>query len=143
MATADESSTGKSFKELSRAAWDATVTERFRLFLFIGLFIFAYSIDLLVPWAIGYTIAALVKEGFTDTAYQQALYGLAAYAGLRLLHTLFHHVGRYVQNTVAYTARMALASFNISCPAPPTSAAMTTEAHRKHARSSRCAACGP
>jgi ABC-type multidrug transport system fused ATPase/permease subunit len=107
MATADESSTGKSFKELSRAAWDATVTERFRLFLFIGLFIFAYSIDLLVPWAIGYTIAALVKEGFTDTAYQQALYGLAAYAGLRLLHTLFHHVGRYVQNTVAYTARMA------------------------------------
>ena len=107
MSEVQENSTGKSFRELSVAAWEATATERPRLFLFMTLFILAYSVDLLVPWAIGYTIAALAKEGFTDAAYTQALWGIGAYMGLRLLYTFFHHLGRYVQNTVAYTARMA------------------------------------
>jgi ATP-binding cassette subfamily B protein len=99
-------STYKSFKELVRAAWSSTNGERVRFFTFIILFITAYSIDLLVPWAVGYTIAALVKEGFTDAAYNQAMYGILVYIGLKLIHTVFHHLGRYIQNTVAYNSKM-------------------------------------
>ena len=102
-----EQSSGKSFRELARAAWEATVTERTRFFSFMILYVFAYSIDLLIPWTIGYTIAALAKDGFTDASYRQAMTGVGAYMALRLLYTLFHHLGRYLQNTVAYTARMA------------------------------------
>lgn len=100
-------STLASFKGLVHAAWQATTSERLRLFLFIFLYVCAYSIDLLVPWAIGYTLAAVVKEGFTDQAYMQAMYGIGAYMALRLAYTFCHHFGRYVQNTVAYAARMS------------------------------------
>lgn len=102
-----ERSTLNSFFELTAAAWQATTGERVRFFVFIFLYIFSYSIDLLVPWAIGYTLAALVKEGFTPEAYEQALWGVGAYMCLKLLYTFGHHLGRYLQNTVAYSARMA------------------------------------
>lgn len=102
----EDRSTFNSFIELVKAAWESTADERVRFFAFITLYILAYTVDLLVPWAIGYTLAALVREGFTDAAYNQALYGIAAYMGLRLLYTFCHHLGRYLQNTVAYSARM-------------------------------------
>lgn len=91
---------------LLKASWEATRGQRVRLFGFVGLFIIAYSIDLLVPWAIGYVLEVFVERGFTPEAYELALYGLAAYVGLRLLNTLFHHLARYIQNIVAFSARM-------------------------------------
>lgn len=102
-----ERSSWRSFVELVKAAWSSTASERARFYLFIVLYVIAYSVDLLVPWAIGYTLAALVKEGFTEAAYNQALYGIGAYLTLRLIYTVCHHTGRYVQNTVAYSARMS------------------------------------
>lgn len=105
MSTA-QPSTFKSFKELTKAAWSATQGQRVRFFAFVILFICAYSIDLLVPWAIGYIIASLSKEGFTEAAYHNALWGIEIYMVLRLLNTVFHHTGRYIQNTVAYCAKM-------------------------------------
>lgn len=101
-----ERSSLRSFKELIRASWAATVNERFRFFLFIILYVLANAIDLLIPWAIGYILAALVKEGFTDAAYTQAMHGILVYLVLRLLNAICHHTARYMQNTVAYTARM-------------------------------------
>jgi len=98
--------TRKSFQALLKGAWDATVDERPRLLLFTVLFILAYTFDLLVPWAIGYTLGVFVQMGTVPEAFHQGLMGIAAYTGLRLLYTLFHHYARYVQNRVAYSARM-------------------------------------
>lgn len=95
-----------SFKNLIRAAWDATAEERVRFFAFIILFVFAYSIDLLVPWAIGYVLGVFVQHGFSEEAYRLALMGIGAYVGLRFATTFCHHYARYLQNTVAFNARM-------------------------------------
>lgn len=96
----------KSFLNLLNGAWQATIDERPRLFLFIILFVTAYCLDLLVPWAIGYTLGVFVERGFTPEAFQRGLVGLAAYTGLRLGYAFFHHYARYVQNRVSYSARM-------------------------------------
>lgn len=98
--------TRRSFVALVKGAWEATVGERFRFWAFVALFIAAYSLDLLVPWAIGYVLGVFVELGLTDEAMHKAYIGLGAYTALRLLVTLLHHYGRYVQNRVAYSARI-------------------------------------
>lgn len=102
--------TKKSFNALLRGAWESTIDERPRLLLFTVLFIIAYSLDLLVPWAIGYTLGVFVQLGVTPEAFYKGLIGIAAYTALRLSYTLFHHFARYVQNRVAYSARMNVMS---------------------------------
>ncbi len=106
----ESGTTNTPFKALLRGAWDATVEERPRLFLFTVLFIIAYSLDLLVPWAIGYTLGVFVQYGLTDQAFYYGLMGVGAYTLLRLGYTVFHHTARYVQNRVAYSARMTMMS---------------------------------
>jgi ATP-binding cassette, subfamily B, bacterial len=99
--------TTRAFTALIRGAWRATARERIRFWLFIFLFILAYTFDLAVPWAIGYTLDVFVKYGLTDEAMRLGTYGILAYTALRLSHSVFHHLARYIQNTVTYTARMA------------------------------------
>ncbi|MFN8389759.1 MAG: ABC transporter ATP-binding protein [Bdellovibrionota bacterium] len=100
----------KSFRSLLKGAWDSTIDERPRLLLFTVLFILAYTLDLLVPWAIGYTLGVFVQYGMSEEAFRQGLVGVGAFTLLRLLYTLFHHFARYVQNRVAYSARMNITS---------------------------------
>jgi len=101
-----DKTTKESFNALLKGSWDTTAGERPRFFIFVALFILAYSVDLAVPWAIGYTLGVFVQHGFTDEAFRLGLNGIFAYTGLRLANTFLHHVGRYVQNTVAYNCRM-------------------------------------
>jgi ATP-binding cassette subfamily B protein len=99
------SSTLSSVLNLAKASWSATIGSRIRLFGFVALYIAAYTIDLLVPWAIGWILGVFVKEGFTDHAMQQGLKGIGLYVGLKMLYTACHHYGRYFQGTTAYNAR--------------------------------------
>ncbi len=99
-------SSPNSIRGLIRGAWDATEGVRGRFFLFASLFVFGYTIDLLSPWAIGYTLGVFVKQGFTEDAFSGAYLGLGAYIGLRLLYNACHHLGRYFQQTVSYEGRM-------------------------------------
>ncbi|MCC6933454.1 MAG: ABC transporter ATP-binding protein [Deltaproteobacteria bacterium] len=98
--------TKKNFLALTKGAWESTCEERPRLFVFIVLFFFAYSLDLLVPWAIGYTLNAFATLGGTAEAFEKGFMGIAAFTVLRLLYTCFHHYARYVQSRVSYCARM-------------------------------------
>jgi ATP-binding cassette, subfamily B, bacterial len=98
--------TRKSAIALIKGAWEATIDERPRLYVFTVLFILAYSLDLLVPWAIGYTLGVFVQYGLTEEAFHKVLLGVTAYTALRLAYTFFHHYARYVQNRVAYSSRM-------------------------------------
>jgi ATP-binding cassette subfamily B protein len=91
---------------LVRASWAALGPSRPRFFLFVGLFVAANVAELLVPWALGYTIGVFVEHGFTRVAYEGAMLGIACYLGLRFANILLHHLGRYVQSGVAYQARM-------------------------------------
>lgn len=100
----------RSFAPLIKAAWDSIAEERPRFYLFIVLFILAYSIDLLVPWAVGYILGVFVTGGVTEETLYQGLWGIALFAGLRLGHTFFHHLARWVQNRVAYVARINIMS---------------------------------
>ncbi len=95
-----------SMRTLVRASWEATSQVRPRFFAFLILFVLAYSLDLLVPWAIGYILGVFVQHGFTPLAYELCLYGVGAYIGLRLAYTFCHHYGRYLQNIVAFHVRM-------------------------------------
>ena len=96
----------KTSAALIKGAWDATVDERPRLYLFCFLFAVAYSLDLLVPWTIGYTLGAFVNGGLTTEALQKALFWIGAMTLLRLAYTFCHHYARYVQNRVAYSSKM-------------------------------------
>ena len=89
-----------------KAAWDATASQRLRFLTFIVLFVLAYSIELLVPWAQGYAIDAFVRFGVNDVGMWHASMGILAFLGFRLTYALFQHLGRYIQMTVAYNARM-------------------------------------
>lgn len=100
------SSSSQSIKNLIAGAWYSTRDHRPRFFAFVTLFIFAYTLDLAVPWAIGYTLGVFVKEGFTDAAFANACWGLAAYVTLRLLYNVCHHLGRFLQLAVSYEGRM-------------------------------------
>jgi len=93
-------------RNLTIGAWRSTEGIRFRFFAFVILFLLAYTIDLMVPWAMGYTLGVFVKEGFTDSAFDNALLGIGAYVGLQLAKTICHHTARYIQQTVAFNARM-------------------------------------
>jgi len=98
-------SAAPSFRNLFRGAWRAVETVRARFFVFVVLFVIAYTVDLLAPWAIGYTLGVLVKDGFGPAAMTQAMYGILAYMGLKLTYTIAHHFGRYFQVTTAFEAR--------------------------------------
>ncbi|MFZ6183139.1 ABC transporter ATP-binding protein [Nannocystis pusilla] len=91
---------------LLRAAWAAVAPSRSRFWAFVALFIAANTAELLVPWAIGYTVGVFVEHGFSQVAYEGALLGIGAYLGLRFANILLHHLGRYLQSGVAYQARM-------------------------------------
>lgn len=95
-----------SIRRLMRASWEATVNERPRFLAFMILYVIASIINLLVVWAIGYILGLFVEGGFSKEALHKAAIGILLYAGLRLLNTLLHHIARYLQNTVAYSARM-------------------------------------
>jgi len=95
-----------SVRSLIRGVWTATAGSRGRFLLFVLLFLAAQIFDLLTPWAIGYTLGIFVERGFVDEAYRLALFGVGGYIALRLLYTLAHHVGRFVQLSVSYGAKM-------------------------------------
>ena len=95
-----------SVRHLVAGVWQATDGSRGRFLLFVLLFVAAQVFDLLTPWAIGYTLGIFVERGFSDEAYRLAVYGVGAYIALRLLYTVTHHLGRYIQLSVSYGARM-------------------------------------
>jgi ABC-type multidrug transport system fused ATPase/permease subunit len=74
-------------------------------FCFVSLYVVAYSLDLLVPWAIGWTLGVFVKNGLTQEAFNQSLNGIALYVGLKMAYAASHHFGRYFQGTTAYNSR--------------------------------------
>src|SRR5262249_44486068 len=89
-------------------SWQATRHERPRLFLFTFFFICAYSLDLLVPVAIGMTLQVFVDHGVNDESIRQGLFYIGLYTLLRLGYALFHHTARWIQDRVAYSARMTV-----------------------------------
>ncbi|HMO18246.1 MAG TPA: ABC transporter ATP-binding protein [Oligoflexia bacterium] len=100
----------KSFTPLVRGSWQAIAEERGRFYLFIFLFIIAYSLDLLVPWAVGYTLGVFVTLGATEEAFYKGLFGIGLFALFRIGNTVFHHLARWVQNRVAYVGRINIMS---------------------------------
>ena len=90
---------------LAKASWESTRGERLRFFGFVILFVLAYSIDLVVPWAIGWLLDVFIKQGFTHEAFAQAQKFIWAYIALRMSTTIFHHLARYLQVTCAFTTR--------------------------------------
>lgn len=101
-----KASSENSFYNLLGGAWRAMEGQRGRFALFVSLFVIAYTVELLVPWAVGYTISVFVSRGFTPEAFRLGSMGIVAFLGLRVANTAFHHLGRYVQFSVAYSARM-------------------------------------
>ncbi len=93
-------------KNLVAGSWIATEGTRLRFFAFVILFVLAYTLDLMAPWAMGYALGVIVKDGVTDAAFENATLGIAAYVVLLLSKTLCHHIARYLQQTVAFRARM-------------------------------------
>jgi ABC-type multidrug transport system fused ATPase/permease subunit len=94
-----------SIMTLAKATWESTHGDRVRFFGFIILSVFAYSIDLIAPWAIGWILNVFVKQGFTQAAFDESLKYIVAYVILRMMTTSFHHLARYLQGTCAYSAR--------------------------------------
>lgn len=90
---------------LARASWDATKGDRVRFFGFVTLFLVAYTLDLLVPWAIGWILDVFVKRGFTQEAFDIAVKFIGLYVALKMVNTVFHQYGRYLQGTAAFSAR--------------------------------------
>jgi len=101
-----KSSTISGISALVQAAWRSTVSERAKFYAFIILFVLANLADLSIPWAIGYTLGVFVRLGFSEEAYRLSLWGIGAYVGLRFLYTIFHHLARFMQTIVGYSARM-------------------------------------
>ncbi|NMC62109.1 MAG: ABC transporter ATP-binding protein, partial [SAR324 cluster bacterium] len=101
-----ERSTYKSFKALIRASWKATAQQRFGFYAFLFLFVVANTFDLLVPVTLGYVFGVLVKTGYTPEGQEQALIGISLYVACKLCQSSFHHLARYIQNIVTYSAKM-------------------------------------
>ena len=95
-----------SIQRLIKASWQATVAERFRFFSFLFLYLVALSIDLIIPRKVGTIMDLFAKIGLTDETMQQAGLLILFIFGLRLLKSVLHHFARFIQNTVAYSARM-------------------------------------
>jgi ABC-type multidrug transport system fused ATPase/permease subunit len=94
-----------SILNLAKASWESTQGDRIRFFGFVVLFVLAYSIDLIVPWAIGWILDVFVKQGFTQAAFEIAVKFITVYVALKMATTIFHHYARYLQGTAAYSAR--------------------------------------
>jgi ATP-binding cassette subfamily B protein len=103
--TTTPSGTLQSVLSLAKASWDSTAGSRLRLAIFITLYVLAYSIDLVVPWAIGWILGVFVKEGLTEHAIQESLRWIMFYVFLKMAYAATHHFGRYYQGTTAYGAR--------------------------------------
>jgi len=103
--TTSSSGTLTSVISLAKASWESTAGSRLRLACFVLLYILAYSIDLLVPWAIGWILGVFVKEGVTEHAIQESMRWIILYVGLKMAYAAAHHFGRYYQGTTAYGAR--------------------------------------
>ncbi len=103
--TTTASGTLSSVLSLAKASWDSTAGNRLRLAVFVALYILAYSIDLVVPWAIGWILGVFVKEGITEHAIQESLRWIMFYVLLKMSYAATHHFGRYYQGTTAYGAR--------------------------------------
>jgi ATP-binding cassette subfamily B protein len=91
---------------LLRGSWEATIDDRIKFYGFVVLFILAYTLDLAVPWAIGYTLRVFVENGGTSEAFRQASLGILMYSGLRMGNIVLHHFARYLQASVTYNAKM-------------------------------------
>ncbi|NLF24708.1 MAG: ABC transporter ATP-binding protein, partial [Deltaproteobacteria bacterium] len=89
-----------------KACWESLLGRRLRFYAFVAIFILAYSVDLLTPWAIGYTLGVFVDNGLTQESLRQATLGIGIYTALKITNLLLHHLGRYLQITTAYSARM-------------------------------------
>lgn len=100
----------KSFFPLVRGAWQSLEGDRFRFSLFVIFFVIAYVFDLLVPWAVGYTLRIFVENPGGSDVFYQGLIGIAFVAIFRLCNTLFHHLARWIQVQVAYGARFNVMS---------------------------------
>ncbi len=96
----------KPFRALIKGSWNSTAGVRLKFFAFVGAYTVSNLLELLSPWAIGYTLGVFVQEGFTDESFKRGVNGILIYTGLRLLIALFHHLGRYLQVTAAYSTRM-------------------------------------
>jgi ATP-binding cassette subfamily B protein len=103
--TTSSSGTLTSVISLAKASWESTAGSRLRLACFVLLYVLAYSIDLLVPWAIGWILGVFVKEGVTEHAIQESMRWIVLYVGLKMAYAAAHHFGRYYQGTTAYGAR--------------------------------------
>jgi len=105
MSDSQHPNTLSSTANLARASWESTVGNRVRFFGFVFLYVVAYSIDLVVPWAIGWTLGVFVKQGLTQEAFNESLKGIGMYVGLKMAYAASHHFGRYFQGTTAYGSR--------------------------------------
>jgi ATP-binding cassette subfamily B protein len=103
--TTTPSGTLSSVISLTKASWESTAGNRLRLAGFIALYVLAYSIDLLVPWAIGWILGVFVKEGITEHAIQESLRWIMFYVLLKMAYAAAHHFGRYYQGTTSYGVR--------------------------------------
>jgi len=97
--------TWSSIKLLAIASWDSTLADRARVWAFASLYVLAYSIDLLGPWAIGLTLKVFVRDGLTPESLKIGVWGVGGYVALRMVSALLHHFARYLQGTAAYQAR--------------------------------------
>jgi ATP-binding cassette subfamily B protein len=100
-----QASTYDSIKSLASASWASTEGDRRRFFAFIVLFLIANSLELVIPWSIGWTLGVFVKEGITQASFEKGLLGIGGYVVLRMLYTISHHYARYFQGTTAFSAR--------------------------------------
>ena len=99
------SSTLDSVLALTKASWSSSAGNRGRFSLFMFLYVVAYAIDLMIPWAIGWILGIFVKEGVTPHSLSESMKGISLYVGLKMLYAAAHHFGRYYQGTTAYTCR--------------------------------------
>jgi len=98
-------SVSHSIKRLTIATWESTLGDRTRFFAFISLFIIAYSLDLMVPWAIGEILQAVVTGGLSPESLATAMRGIWLFVGLKMAYALSHHYGSYLKGLTAYTSR--------------------------------------
>ena len=89
-----------------KGCWEALWGRHLRFYAFVILFVLAYSIDLLTPWAIGYSLGVFVDKGLNADSLHQATLGIVLYTALKVANLLLHHLGRYLQITTAFSARM-------------------------------------
>lgn len=100
----------KSFSPLIKGAWESISGDKTRFFLFVFFFVIAYVLDLLVPWAVGYTLQIFVDNKPDQDVFINGLIGIGLVAAFRLGNTLFHHLARWIQVQVAYGARFNIMS---------------------------------